>query len=195
MKSLTRHITIVIISLLLSGCAKVDIEKYGNNTPQFDLVEYFSGVTIGWGILQNRKGELLRQFVVKIDGSLDESRNLILHEDFHWNDGEISKRIWRITPQGNRQYIGVADDVVGTAEGRSAGSALNWTYTLAIEVDGSTWDIKFDDWMFLQQDGVLLNRAEMSKFGFKVGEVTIAFQKITNPDKRDSVKYPLEGYK
>lgn len=173
------HITIVMISLLLSGCAKVDIERYGKNTPQFDLVEYFSGVTIGWGILQNRKGELLRQFVVKIDGSLDESGNLILDEDFYWNDGEISKRIWRITPQGNRQYIGVADDVVGTAVGRSAGNALNWTYTLAIEVDGSTWDIKFDDWMFLQQDGVLLNRAEMSKFGFQVGEVTIAFQKIT----------------
>jgi hypothetical protein len=37
--------------------------------------------------------------------------------------------------------------------------------------------VSFDDWMYLQADGVLLNRAKMSKFGFTLGEVTIAFQK------------------
>jgi hypothetical protein len=31
--------------------------------------------------------------------------------------------------------------------------------------------------MFLQPDNILLNRAEMSKFGIRVGDVTIAFQK------------------
>jgi hypothetical protein len=32
--------------------------------------------------------------------------------------------------------------------------------------------------MFLQQDGVLINRAEVTKFGLRLGEVTIVFRKL-----------------
>ena len=42
---------------------------------------------------------------------------------------------------------------------------------------GSEIDVVFDDWMFLQPDDVLVNRATVSKFGFKVGEVTLFFTK------------------
>jgi hypothetical protein len=44
-------------------------------------------------------------------------------------------------------------------------------------VDGSTWDVQFDDWMFLMDERVMLNRAVMSKFGIRLGEVTLAFYK------------------
>jgi len=54
---------------------------------------------------------------------------------------------------------------------------LNWQYLLNLKVDDSTWKIKFDDWMFLVTDQVLINKARMSKFGLTVGEVTIVFQK------------------
>jgi hypothetical protein len=55
---------------------------------------------------------------------------------------------------------------------------LNWKYLLNLKVDDTTWKIRFDDWMFLVSDNLLLNKATMSKFGFKVGEVTIVFQKL-----------------
>lgn len=48
---------------------------------------------------------------------------------------------------------------------------------LAVESDGSTWNIDFDDWMFLQADSVLINKTTMSKFGINVGEVIIVFRK------------------
>ena len=38
-------------------------------------------------------------------------------------------------------------------------------------------EVEFDDWMFLQADGVMINRAVISKFGIDLGEVTIAFSK------------------
>jgi hypothetical protein len=57
------------------------------------------------------------------------------------------------------------------------GNALNWAYDLKLPVDGKVWQVSFDDWMYMQPDGVMLNRAKMSKFGFTLGEVTIAFQK------------------
>lgn len=48
---------------------------------------------------------------------------------------------------------------------------------LNLQVDDTTWKITFDDWMFLVSEDLLLNKAIMTKFGFKVGEVTIVFQK------------------
>jgi hypothetical protein len=39
--------------------------------------------------------------------------------------------------------------------------------------------VTFDDWMFLIDERVMLNRAVMSKFGFRLGEVFIAFNKTS----------------
>ena len=170
-------VLVLISALLITGCGAVDISRYENNQPKLDLVSYFSGNTRGWGIVQDRSGKLLRQFVVDIQGTVDENNILTLDEDFTWSDGETSRRVWKITPEGEFSYVGTAEDVVGEATGKLSGNALNWNYVLTVKSKDSSWDIRFDDWMFLQPDGVLINRARMSKFGFRVGEVIIAFQK------------------
>ncbi|MEK9662693.1 MAG: DUF3833 family protein, partial [Alphaproteobacteria bacterium] len=72
-------------------------------------------------------------------------------------------------------YEGRAGDVIGTATGRSFGNALNWRYTLALPIGGRTWHVRFDDWMLLQPDGVLINRADMTKFGIRLGEIVLFF--------------------
>jgi hypothetical protein len=63
------------------------------------------------------------------------------------------------------------------ATGVSSGNALNWRYTLALPVDDKVYDVQFDDWMYLVDDKVMLNKAEMSKFGIRLGEVTLSFTK------------------
>ena len=67
--------------------------------------------------------------------------------------------------------------MIGEAAGESWGSALNWRYVLRLPYNEGTIDVTFDDWMFLQQDGVLINRAKVKKFGFTVGEVTLVFKR------------------
>ena len=172
-------ITIVLALLLLAaGCTAVDVKRYAGQQPEFDLFDYFIGETRGWGIVQDRKGELLRQFVVDIKGSVNAAGELVLDEQFVWSDGEHSERIWTIERTGPHDFRGRAADVVGIAEGEIYGNALFWTYVLNLEARGSTWKVRFDDWMFLQPDGVLLNRATMSKFGFELAQVTIAFKPV-----------------
>jgi hypothetical protein len=39
-------------------------------------------------------------------------------------------------------------------------------YVMALPVDGKVYNVDFDDWMFLMDDRVMLNRSVMSKFGF-----------------------------
>ena len=100
-----------------------------------------------------------------------------LDEDFSYSDGTKQKRVWTLKKMADGKYIGTADDVVGEANGQVGGNALNWKYVLALPVDGKVYNVNFDDWMYLMDDQVMLNRAVMSKFGFRLGEVTLSFHK------------------
>jgi hypothetical protein len=132
------------------------------------------------GIFQDRSGQVVKRFHVVIDASWVTRDGVAvgtLDEHFSWSDGSTSRRVWTITRGGDGRYVGRADDVVGDAEGEVAGNALRWRYVLALPVDGRVWHVDFDDWMFLVDEQVMLNRARMSKFGFDLGEVTLSFRK------------------
>jgi hypothetical protein len=107
----------------------------------------------------------------------DGKRVGVLDEDFTYSDGTKQKRIWTLTELSPGRYSGTASDVIGEAVGEMAGNALNWRYTLALPVDGTTYHVQFNDWMYLMDDKVMLNKAAMSKFGIYLGEVTLAFYK------------------
>jgi hypothetical protein len=160
--------------VLLGGCSSMDPKDFQGTTPALDLFAYFDGRTRAWGIFQGRGGELKRQFTVDIEGRVA-GDELTLTEDFVYADGETQRRVWRIRRIDEHRFEGRADDVVGSAEGTAFGQALNWRYTLRLPFRDSTVDVQFDDWMFLQADDVLINRATVRKFGFKVGEVTLFF--------------------
>ena len=103
----------------------------------------------------------------------------VLDEAFTYSDGTTQRRIWRLTKHADGHYTGTADDVVGTARGQTQGNAFRWGYTLALPVDGKVYHVDFDDWMYLIDERVMLNRATMSKFGVRLGEITLSFTKRT----------------
>ena len=59
------------------------------------------------------------------------------------------------------------------------GNTFTWAYTLALPVDGRVWEVEFDDRMYLMDDRVMLNKAVMSKWGIRLGEVTLSFSRRT----------------
>ncbi|HEX5802124.1 MAG TPA: DUF3833 domain-containing protein [Azospira sp.] len=162
------------LSLGLAGCAGIPVEQYRAEQPVLDLRTYFDGRIDAWGMFQNRSGEVVKRFTVAIDASWQGEVGT-LDERFSWSDGSTSRRVWTITRQADGRYAGRADDVVGEALGEAAGNALRWRYVLALPVDGKVWHVDFDDWMFLVDDKVMLNRSAMSKWGFHLGEVTLSF--------------------
>jgi len=54
---------------------------------------------------------------------------------------------------------------------------MQWKYTLLLPVDGKTYAVQFDDWMYQMDDTTMLNKSVMRKFGFKLGEIVISFRK------------------
>lgn len=169
---------VTFLSLVLLGCSNMKIEDYEKSTPNFDLFSYFKGETKAYGQFQDRSGKVMRRFEVDIVGELDETNNtLVLNEYFVYDDGEKQTRIWTITKTAEGTYSGSAGDVIGKAKGVAKGYAFNWSYTLDLPYKDSTVEVKFDDWMYLHNEDVMLNRAEVTKWGFRVGEVTLFFSK------------------
>ena len=86
-------------------------------------------------------------------------------------------RVWTIDILGGGEYRGTAGDVPDYAQGKVVGNAFNWKYKVDLKVGDAIWNVGFDDWMYLLDDNVLINRAYVTRFGIRIGEVTIAFQK------------------
>ena len=166
----------VAFTLGLSACASTGVEQYKAEQPELDLKTYLNGTLDAWGMFQGRSGEAQKRFHVVIDAKWSGDVG-ILDEQFKWSDGTTSRRVWTLTKQADGRYIGKADDVVGEAIGEVSGNALRWRYVLALPVDGKTYHVDFDDWMFLMDDKVMLNRSYMSKWGFNLGEITLSFVK------------------
>lgn len=178
-----RRIMSLATALLLAGCAGgKKLEQFSAGRPALVLEEYFTGRTLATGIFEDRFGKVRRQFTVVIDGRQDGDR-FILDERFQYSDGETQHRIWRLKRIAPNRYEGRADDIIGVADGRLSGNALSFRYQMNLKVgtkkDGSpkTWKVSFDDWMFLQADGVILNRAAVKRWGFEIGTITISFRR------------------
>ncbi len=166
----------IALLLMVSGCTTMQAIDFRDAEPRLVLEEYFSGSTSAWGIFEDRFGTVRRQFVVDITGTWD-GETIVLDERFTYSDGETDRRVWRIRKVDEHRYTGSADDVVGVAHGETYGNALNFRYAVDLKIGGRTVRVDFDDWMFLQPSGVLINRARVSKFGIEIGEVTLVFMK------------------
>ena len=165
-------------ALLLSGCASSpEPADYARETPVLDLRSYFNGPLLAHGIFTDRGGRVQRRFIVKLMGRWQGDVG-VLEEDFEYSDGARERRVWTLKALGNGRYTGTAADVIGEAQGQAAGNALRWSYSLKLPVDGKVYEVDFDDWMYLVDERVMINKAQMSKFGLRLGEVTLSFQKL-----------------
>ncbi len=184
MKYLPRPIRNVVCNALciaaavsaLIGCGSQQINDYSQEKPVLELRDYFNGTLDAYGVFTDRSGKVVKRFTVVMKGTWSGDDG-VLDEDFVYSDGTKQKRIWRLKRLDNGKYSGAADDVVGSASGEQSGNAFNWTYTMSLPVDGKVYEVQFDDWMYLVTDKVMLNKATMSKFGWRLGEVTLSFTK------------------
>jgi hypothetical protein len=161
---------------MLAGCASPTPADYASEKPVLDLKTYFNGDITAHGLFTDRSGKVVRRFTVDMKCSW-QGDDGVLDERFSYSDGEKQRRVWRLKKLPDGRYTGTADDVIGIAQGQSSGNAFQWSYTLRLPVDGKTYDVQFDDWMYLMDENVMLNKAVMSKFGVRLGEVTLSFYK------------------
>lgn len=169
-------LTCVSMALVVSGCSSMKPKDFANTTPVFRIEDYFPGHTHATGLFEDRFGKVRRRFTVDITGEWD-GQTLKLVEDFVYDDGEKEQRLWTIRKLPDGSYEGTGPNVVGVARGIASGSSFSWKYGYDLKVGDDVWRVGFDDWMFMMPDGIVLNRATITRWGIEIGTVTIAFTK------------------
>ena len=163
---------------ILAGCSvSIKGDNYQSLAPNFDIEAFFDGKVIAWGIVQDRSGEVVQRFIVDID-AYKENDTLILDETFTYGLGNgPEKRVWKLTKNADGTYTGEAGDIAGKATGVSHGNAFNFVYEMDLDVGGSRYRVKFDDWFWAFDEDTMMNRSYINKFGITFAEVTIFMQK------------------
>ena len=172
-----KKLAVVLAGLMgLAGCASVEVADYAAEKPELDLARYFNGTLDADGMFQDRAGKVVKRFHVVIEARWTGAVSTLYYSV---KDLDVSsqRRVWTVTRKDANHYTGRADDVVGEAVGEARGNALRWRYVMALPVDGKVSNVDFGDWIFLMDDRVMLDRSVMSKFGFRLGEVTLSFRK------------------
>ncbi|MDH3669205.1 MAG: DUF3833 domain-containing protein [Paracoccaceae bacterium] len=160
----------------LSGCGSQVLEDYADGKPELDLRDYLNGPLTASGIFFDRAGRAELHFVVDMEGSWQGNTG-ILAEQFRYSDGRTDERVWALRFQDSERFTGTADDVVGEAQGMQTGNAATMTYRLRIPREDGEIVVSMEDWFYLQDDGTLINKTKMRKYGLTVGELVIAFRK------------------
>jgi hypothetical protein len=174
-----RALLILGLTLFLAACGgRPALDDPPLGEAQLNLEEFFAGDLVAYGQFQDVFGTVRRRFVVAIDGTWD-GETLRLVEDFTYEDGSTEQRVWTLTKTGPDTWQGTAPGVIGMATGEERGDTFNWQYTIDLPIgDGETLRVSFDDWMWLLSEDRLLNRAYMFRYGVRIGEVIISFEKL-----------------
>lgn len=176
LRRLTLHL-VLLCTLALGACSStVKVTDFRDEKPAFDLKGYFAGTVDGWGIVRNRDGTISQRFKVEMRCSWNGDVGTF-DELFLYSDGTTQRRVWTFTKTADNRFTGKAADVVGDAPAEIAGNAFNMRYVLDFPRGDSTIHLDVDDWMYAMQDGVILNRSTISKFGFEVAQVFITFRR------------------
>ena len=165
------------LMMVLSGCSSAKVEDYAANTPVLDLRDYLNGDIDAWGMFIDNSGKADPMFEVQMNASWEGNIGT-LREHFLYNDGTTQDRVWTLNFTDDHNFTATAADVVGVAVGTQSGNAANIKYVLSVKTKGGkTYDMSMDDWLYRMNDNLVINRNEMRKFGIKVGELVISFQK------------------
>jgi hypothetical protein len=163
---------LALLSCLLPACSTPSVTDYSDFQPRFEPEQFFSGKLVAHGVVKDRSGRVMRTFSADIAADWEAGIGT-LDEDFVFNNGEKDKRIWTLTPTGDKRFDATAGDVVGTGTMEASGNSVFLDYVLRIPYGDGSVDVRVDDRMYLVAPGVLLNESKMKKFGFEVGSILL----------------------
>ena len=151
--------------------------KYAKNTPLMDPRSYFNGKVDSTGVFIDRAGVADPYFHIKMEGKWQGNEGDIF-EEFKYSDGRHNTRSWHVKFTDDTHFTATAPDVVGEGRGVISGNAMHMSYLLRVPVKGGkTYDVTMSDWMWRVDEQTVINKIEMRKFGFKVGELICTFSK------------------
>ena len=136
------------------------------------LESFFAGRTRGDGVFTNSWTQSQRRFQVVIDGTWD-GRVLALSESYDYSDGLREQKSWHLQQTAPGMFIGTYDDTIGPANIWSEGAVVRLQYKLRLA--GIALD--FDETMALCDDGSVIDKARVTKWGVPIGRLEVVMRR------------------
>lgn len=143
---------------------------YAQTGPAFSLKQHLSGELLSEGLIFGPTGKMTSSFVARMVGEWDGDTGT-LSESFTYSNGRTQERKWFLTMGEGNTFTATADDIVGEAQGVVSGSTMMLRYQIVLPQESGGHTLSATDWLYLTEDGVIMNKSEMRKFGFKVAEL------------------------
>jgi uncharacterized protein DUF3833 len=136
------------------------------------LESFFAGRTIGDGLFVNSWTRSERRFQIVIDGTWD-GHVLALLESYAYDNGLREQKSWRLEQTSPGSFVGTYDDTIGPAKIWSDGPDVRLQYKLKLA--GLALD--FNETMSLRDDGSVIDRARVTKWGVPVGRLEVVLRR------------------
>ena len=166
----------ILLANVFWGFSAQSSADYASGAPRFDLRKQLGGNIVADGMVFDVRGRVSARFKAQMSGVFDEEGGT-LAESFTYASGARDERKWTIAHDKGATFTATAPDIIGTAHGTISGNTVKMTYRIRLpeRVGGHVLDAI--DWMYLLDDGTILNRSEMRKFGIKVAELFVVMRK------------------
>ncbi|WP_299079394.1 DUF3833 domain-containing protein [uncultured Ruegeria sp.] len=162
-------VAIIVRSRLLSFRAQSPSDYTGTG-PVFSLRDNLNGEILSEGLIYGPNGKMSNSFVARMVGEWTGNSGT-LSEYFTYSNGKQMTRKWYLTMGTGNSFTATADDIVGEGKGTVSGSTVKLTYKIILPEDAGGHTLDVTDWMYLTENGAIMNRSEMRKFGIKVAEL------------------------
>ena len=161
--------------LPLGGCAApLKPSDFAETRPAFDPIEFWTGKTASWGVMENRDGDPTAIVTTTTLGELESPDSLHMVQTLVV-DGKTSIRDWHIRRLADGHFEATANDIIGIARATPHGRTLYWNWTLATRPGNGWYNVNMQQWMYLADNGTLMNRTVIRKFGIKLAQVSEQF--------------------
>lgn len=145
-------------------------EEYSAASPQFDLRQHLNGPILCEGVIYGPTGRVSSRFIADFEVSWDGNTG-VMTEKFRYDSGATQDREWRLTLGNDGRIRAEADDVVGEGTGVQMGPAVMLNYRIKLPDSSGGHVLDTTDWMYLVENGTIINRSQFRKFGVKVAEL------------------------
>ncbi|CTQ49652.1 hypothetical protein JDO7802_01666 [Jannaschia donghaensis] len=174
-------LALVVVVRNLTGFASQTGAEYVDNEPTLDLPRHLSGPMTCEGMIFGPTGRVTSRFTADMNIVWDGPKG-VMSETFQYDDGTTQTREWHLIVADDGSVRAEASDVIGAGSGRLGGNALGLRYKIRLPEENGGHVLDAVDWMYLQADGVILNRSQFRKYGIKVAELFCTIRPKEKPN-------------
>ena len=152
-------------------------EDYQETGPKFDIREHLNGPLLCEGVIYGPTGRVASRFVADMNTTWTGDTG-VMTEDFRYDNGSTQHREWTLKVDETGRITATAPDIIATGHGQQTGSGVRMSYRIRLPKASGGHVLDAIDWMYLVENGTIINRSEFRKFGIRVAELVATMRPL-----------------